>query len=37
MGPQNRPRQLYALRRSEFGRTDKDTDPGQLRVVVGDD
>ena len=27
----------YALRRSGFGRTDKDTDPDQLRVVVGDD
>jgi hypothetical protein len=27
----------YALRRSEFGRTDKDTDPDQLHVVVGDD
>jgi hypothetical protein len=27
----------YALRRSEFGRTDKDTDPDQLHVVAGDD
>jgi uncharacterized protein DUF927 len=26
----------YALRRSEFGRTDKDTDPDQLHVVAGD-
>jgi Domain of unknown function (DUF927) len=27
----------YALRRSEFGRTDKDTDPDQLRAVASDD
>jgi hypothetical protein len=27
----------YALRRSEFGRTDADTDPDQLHVVAGDD
>jgi hypothetical protein len=26
----------YALRRSKFGRTDKDTDPDELRVVAGD-
>jgi hypothetical protein len=27
----------YALRRSQFGRTDKDTDPDQLRVAAGDE
>ncbi len=27
----------YALLRSQFGRTDEDIDPDQLRVVVGDD
>jgi Domain of unknown function (DUF927) len=27
----------YALRRSEFGRTDADTDPDQLHVMAGDD
>jgi hypothetical protein len=26
----------YALRRSKFGRTDKDTDPDELRVVARD-
>jgi hypothetical protein len=27
----------YALRRSQFGRTDEDTDPDQLHVVAGDE
>jgi len=27
----------YALRRSEFGRSDKETDPNQLHAVTGDD